>query len=289
VTTLDYRVVDVFTDQPFAGNPLAVVLGADALSSEACQTIAREFNLSETAFPVASEAADYRLRIFTPNAELPFAGHPSIGAAWVQRSLGAVSGARVVMECGAGALPLTWRSDGSIELTGGEPSVGEPLTTEVVERLLEAAGLPDFAAAPGLAARMASTGNPFTVVPVAESALTYARPSAGIEAALEGTGGSGLYLLAWTDGAAHVRMFAPGIGVAEDPATGSAATALGAYLAAEGLAPAGESAFHVSQGAEMGRPSQLMGTVVVVDGAAVECRVAGHVVPVATGTIEVPR
>lgn len=285
---LSYRVVDVFTDRAYAGNPLAVVLGADDLTTAQCQALAREFNLSETAFPMrADRGADYRLRIFTPTAELPFAGHPSVGAAWVQRDLGAVSADRVVQECGAGLLPLTWRADGSIELTGGEPSVGEPLDPSA---LLRAAGLDESASTAGLAARWASTGNPFTVVPIVSASLAAARPSAAVADALVSTGGTGLYLVAWAaqTGRAQARLFAPGLGVSEDPATGSAVTALGAWLAAEGLVGDGETAFTVSQGAEMGRPSTLSGTVVVAGGVASECRVAGHVVPVASGEITVP-
>jgi trans-2,3-dihydro-3-hydroxyanthranilate isomerase len=128
--TLLYRVVDVFTDRPFAGNPLAVVIDADDLDTADLQTIARQFNLSQTAFPMQpteSErlaGADYRLRIFTPLTELPFAGHPSIGAAWVLASLGRISPGTVRQACGAGVLPLQVAADrGSVELTGGTPTL----------------------------------------------------------------------------------------------------------------------------------------------------------------------
>src|SRR5687767_14016150 len=107
---LDYHVVDVFTADAFAGNPLAVVLDADALSGEQLAALAMEFNLSETAFPMFSSVpsgADYRLRIFTPGSELPFAGHPSVGTAWLLASLQLVAYGRVVMSCGARLLPLT--------------------------------------------------------------------------------------------------------------------------------------------------------------------------------------
>ncbi len=286
MTALAYRVVDVFTDRPYAGNPLAVVLGGDALSTAQCQALAAEFNLSETAFPMASTAAaDYRLRIFTPTAELPFAGHPSVGAAWVQRDLGAVDGPRVVQECGAGLLPLTFRPDGSIELTGGTASVGAPLDPVP---LLAAAGLPASAGVAGRSTRAASTGNPFTYLPVQASALAAARPSPVVADALAGTGGGGLFLFSWDAGRVRARMFAPGLGVVEDPATGSAATALGAYLAAEGLVGDGETSYEISQGVEMGRPSTLHGTVVVEGGVAAECRVSGHVIPIAAGRIEAP-
>ncbi len=106
--------VDVFTDRAFAGNPLAVVLGADALADHQLQALAREFHLSETAFPVdpGGEGADYRLRIFTPSVELPFAGHPSVGTAWLMVHLGRLAPGRVVQRCGAGDLPLEVAVDG---------------------------------------------------------------------------------------------------------------------------------------------------------------------------------
>ena len=110
--TLEYLIVDVFTPdagQPFAGNPLAVVLGADALSTAQCQALAIEFNLSETVFPMAADHArrrDYRARIFTPSSELPFAGHPSVGVAWTLHHLGRLPAGEVVQECGAGLVQL---------------------------------------------------------------------------------------------------------------------------------------------------------------------------------------
>src|SRR5882724_7553064 len=105
---LDYHVVDVFTDRAFTGNPLAVVLGGDELTSAQMQAIAREFNLSETTFPLppTTAGADYRVRIFTPSQELPFAGHPSIGTAWVLRSLARLETGTATQECGAGLLAV---------------------------------------------------------------------------------------------------------------------------------------------------------------------------------------
>src|ERR1700689_1611837 len=124
--TLAYRLVDVFTDQAYAGNPLAVVLEGDDLTTEQMQKIAAEFNLSETPFPIAASSpeASYRLRIFTPASELPFAGHPSVGSAWVMRSLGRISDGEIVQECGAGLLPLVIDGD-MITLTGGPPHLGD--------------------------------------------------------------------------------------------------------------------------------------------------------------------
>ena len=115
---LPYHVVDVFAEAPFAGNPLAVVLDAEALTTEQMQTLANEFQLSETTFPLrptpdeAARGVDYRLRIFTPVNELPFAGHPSVGTAWLMARLGRVSPGTVVQACGAGDLPLDVPADG---------------------------------------------------------------------------------------------------------------------------------------------------------------------------------
>src|SRR3954465_6866052 len=124
---LVYEVVDVFTETAYAGNPLAVVLDADGLPTASLQAIAREFNLSETAFPMKSQdSADYKLRIFTPYVELPFAGHPSGGAADGMRRQGRIGYGRVVQSCGAGLLPLEVSEDG-ITLSGGPATWGEPL------------------------------------------------------------------------------------------------------------------------------------------------------------------
>jgi trans-2,3-dihydro-3-hydroxyanthranilate isomerase len=293
MTYLDYRVVDVFTERAFAGNQLAVVLGGDGLSTAQCQLLAAEFHLSETTFPVRSTAAgaDYRLRIFTPTAELPFAGHPSIGTAWVQRDVGALAATAtsVVQECGAGLLPLAFRADGTVELTGGEPVVAEPLSARLTADLLAGCGLGHEE--PTHAARVASCGVPYAVVPVRPAAVALARAGGELSAAIEATSQHGVLLVAWnpTTRTAHVRMFAPNVGVVEDPAPGSAVVALGAYLVVEGLLPAhGESLFGVRQGAEIGRPSVLAGSVTASSGRPISCRVAGHVAPVAEGRIRVP-
>src|SRR3954464_14078374 len=129
MSTVAYEIVDVFTDRPFAGNPLAVVYGADDLAGDQMHTLAREFNLAETVFvlPPTSPEATYRARIFTPESELPFAGHPSVGAAVTSMRRGDFPPGRVVRECGAGLLPTAVRESGSATLTGGPPTLGEPL------------------------------------------------------------------------------------------------------------------------------------------------------------------
>ncbi len=287
MSDLTFHVVDVFTDRPYAGNPLAVVLDADGLADAQYAAIAREFNLSETAFPLRDGEADYYLRIFMPELELPFAGHPSVGTAWLLASLGRVPYGRVVQRCGAGLLPLTVSADRA-ELTGGTPSAGEPLDAAP---FLDAVGLSgsDAGAAP---VRVCSTGLPQAFVEVrSDDMVAGLRPDARALGDVCGETIDSVAVFAWDPATrtSHARVFADGIGYGEDPATGSAALGFGAWLAASGYVPAdGETSYVVKQGTEIGRPSRLDGTVVTSGGAAVECRVAGGVAPVSTGTIRVP-
>jgi trans-2,3-dihydro-3-hydroxyanthranilate isomerase len=282
---LAYRIVDVFTDQAFAGNPLAVVLDADELSTAAMQQIAKEFNLSETAFPIAAStaAANYRLRIFTPAAELPFAGHPSVGSAWVMRALGRVAEGQIVQECGAGLLPLVIDGD-EVTLTGGAPHLGDVVADR--QRVLAAVGLA-AADATGDPLRWAGTGIDFGFLHVRPDAVARAVPNAAALAELNAP--AGVSVFSYADGVAHARVFAGGLGVVEDPATGSAALGLGVWLASCGLVAAdGESPYVVHQGIEMGRPSRLHCVVRCEGGTALEGRVTGSVVPVAEGNVRRP-
>ena len=279
--SLAYEVVDVFTDRAYAGNPLAVVLDADELTTGQLQAMAQEFALSETAFPMAaSDGADYRLRIFTPQVELPFAGHPSVGAADVMARLGRVARGRVVQSCGAGLLPLDIGA-GVVTLTAGAPVWEGPLNASA---MLAAVGLShaDLDGQP----RKAGCGIDFHYLPVKAEAL--ARVDADMRA-VAAFGGAGVSVVAWDGTAARCRVFAAGAGVGEDPATGSAAAGLGVFLVVSGLvAGDGETSYDVVQGVEMGRPSLLRCTVVARDGAPVEARVSGSVVPVARGEIRIP-
>lgn len=288
MTALRYDVVDVFTDRPYAGNPLAVVHGAQDLSTAQLQAVAREFNLSETTFPLppTGDGADYRVRIFTPAVELPFAGHPSVGTAWVLARDGVIAHGDRVQECGAGLLPV--RVDGAgARISGGAPAVGDDLDAGA---LAAAVGLDpddvDGAAAPGVA----DAGVPYAFLLVAPDAVARAVPDREVVAALT-TGLTGLVVCSADADAAtvHARMFAPGSGVDEDPATGSAAVALGVFLADRGLTPPeGEHAFTVRQGAEIGRPSTLLASVTCSGGVAVATSVAGGVAAVARGELVAP-
>lgn len=281
--TLDYRVVDVFTTTPYAGNPLAVVMGADDLSTRQLQSLAREFNLSETAFPMAASSADatYRLRIFTPGTELPFAGHPSVGAAWVMRELGRISDGTIVQECDAGLLPLSVTPD-AVALTGGAASLGEALDATP---FLSAVGLADGDLA-GSPVRWAGCGLEFAFLQVHESALARCQPDL---AQLARLGKGGVSVFAPDGDRMHVRVFAGGVGVAEDPATGSAALGLGVFLVGSALLPSsGRTSYVVEQGLEMGRPSRLECRLDVTDGTVTSATVSGSVVPIAEGRIAVP-
>ncbi|WP_250027925.1 PhzF family phenazine biosynthesis protein [Paractinoplanes maris] len=281
-----YEIVDVFTDRPFAGNPLAVVYGATELATDQMHTLAREFNLAETVFvlPPTDPAATYRARIFTPEAELPFAGHPSVGAAVTSMRRGLFPPGEVVQECGAGLLPITVREPGAATLTGGVPRLGDPLDPAP---LLALAGLTAGDSAEG-APRLAGCGLDWVFLPVRREALAGVRID---QPAAERAGVTDLCVFSWSpsDAEAHSRVFVPGGAVPEDPATGSAALGLGIWLVAAGLLPPdGVSSYRVHQGIEMKRPSLLDCTVTASAGAATLATVAGHVCPIAKGEIIVP-
>jgi trans-2,3-dihydro-3-hydroxyanthranilate isomerase len=284
---LDYEVVDVFAPRAYAGNPLAVVFGADDLTTEQCQALAFEFHLSETSFLCAptEPGADYRVRIFTPFAELPFAGHPSVGAAHTLVRTGRLPAGTVRQECGVGVLDLVVDGDGAT-LTGGEPTLGRG---RPAAGLAATIGLtPDDVA--DVPAHLAGCGLPFTYVAVRPGAVDRVVPD---HAALDGLGvGEGVSVLSWdpATSTAYARVFAGDLRWGEDPATGSAALGTGVWLVATGLLPGqGTSSYTIRQGEKMGRPSVLSCTVTAEGGRAVSATVQGAVIPVAAGRIRVPR
>jgi trans-2,3-dihydro-3-hydroxyanthranilate isomerase len=286
MSTVAYEIVDVFTDRPFAGNPLAVVFGAESLAGSQMQALACEFNLSETVFllPPASDAT-YRARIFTPEKELPFAGHPSVGAAVTAMRRGLFEAGEVVQECGAGLLPVSVTSSGTATLTGGSPTLGAERDPAP---LLALAGLTAADLAEG-APRSAGCGLEFVFLPVREEAMSRASVLEPKAAAAHGV--SQMSVFAWdpASSTAHARVFCPGVAVPEDPATGSAALGLGVWLVSAGHLPGEDtSAYTVHQGVEMRRPSTLECTVTAVEGAATRATVTGHVVPIARGEMAVP-
>jgi trans-2,3-dihydro-3-hydroxyanthranilate isomerase len=283
---LDYEVVDVFAPRAFAGNPLAVVFDADDLTTEQCQALAFEFHLSETSFLCAPSqpGADYRVRIFTPFAELPFAGHPSVGAAHTLVRTGRLPAGTLRQECGAGILDIVVDDEGAL-LTGGRPTIEDG--PDVAE-LAEAVGL-SGADAVGLPAQVAGCGLPFAVLAVHPGLVDDAAPN---PAALDALGvGEGVSVLTWdaANSTGYARVFAGDLTWGEDPATGSAALGTGVWLVANGLvAPEGTSAYQVLQGERMGRPSVLDCTVTASGGRATRATVRGAVLPVASGRIRIP-
>jgi trans-2,3-dihydro-3-hydroxyanthranilate isomerase len=283
---LDYEVVDVFAARPYAGNPLAVVFDADELTTDQCQALAFEFHLSETSFLCAptEPGADYRVRIFTPFAELPFAGHPSVGAAHTLVRVGRLPAGTVRQECGAGVLDLVVDAGGAL-LTGGRPTLEDgpdpaALAVAVGLRAADAVGLP---------AHVAGCGLPWAVLAVPRDIFDRARPN---PAALDELGvGEGVAVLSWDAAGSTVysRTFANDLSWGEDPATGSAALSTGVWLVAVGLLPPdGTAEYVISQGVKLGRPSVLSGSVTAEGGRAVSASVHGAVHPVASGRIRVP-
>jgi trans-2,3-dihydro-3-hydroxyanthranilate isomerase len=203
MSTVAYEIVDVFTDRPFAGNPLAVVYGAEALAGDQMQTLAREFNLSETVFVLPSAAgATYRARIFTPEGELPFAGHPSIGAAVTSVRRGLAEPGEIIQECGAGLLPITVTAS-MATLTGGKPTLGPP---RPIADMLELVGLraDDFADGSAEPAP-AGCGLEFVILPVRHDAL--ARAWADPQRARK-LGVTAISVFAWAD---RERTARPGV------------------------------------------------------------------------------
>ena len=290
-----YHLLDVFTDRPFAGNPLAVVVDPPELSAAQMQTIARELNLSETVFvhSPGDATAAWPTRIFTPGAELPFAGHPTIGTAVLLAHLGRVSERVVLAEpVGDVAVTLEARLGGwSATLrTAMAPTFAEAPDRDVLARAL---GLDAADLHRDLAAGVWSCGVPFGVVPLRDAAAlarTRVEPAVWAEH-LEHTDAAQLFPIAPLDDELHrwrARMFAPGFGIAEDPATGSAAAAAAGLLAASRQLRAGPMQWVIEQGVEMGRPSELR-VALDHDGAeASGVLVGGDAVVVGDGEMEVP-
>jgi trans-2,3-dihydro-3-hydroxyanthranilate isomerase len=273
--------LDVFGDGPLRGNPLAVVHDADGLDEDTMLALARETGLSETTFVQAPsrEGADYRNRIFDPRQELPFAGHPSLGTAVAVARAAGVQEAAYVQQTGAGLQPVEVRLRGARGQASmlQEPALLGPRLDPA--DLLEAAGLEPADADPALETQVVSTGVPQVLCPVRPAALSRARPDYGrLTPLLDRHEAVVLYLAACDAdaGRARARAFAHTADMGEDPATGSAAGPLLAYLHDR----AGTERLVIEQGAEMGRPSRL--DCVLEDGRA---RVGGEVAILIEGTL----
>jgi trans-2,3-dihydro-3-hydroxyanthranilate isomerase len=288
-----FATLDVFTNRRFAGNPLAVVLDAERLDVGAMQAIAHEFNHPETVFifPPSDPAHRARIRIFTPRRELPFAGHPTVGTA-VLLGLrdGGVVEREIVLEEGIGpvrcTLETTADDSGRASFTIPQlPAEVEPVPDDAIIAMalgLAAADIGEFRPARW------SAGMPFTFVPLtSRAAVERCRPDPASFDSAFGAGGAAYVVCRQTvepGHSFHARMFAPGMGVPEDPATGSAAAAFAGLLAphlSDGTHPV-----TIEQGYEMGRPSLMRLVAVVEGGRVLSASIGGDAVVVTEGTIE---
>jgi trans-2,3-dihydro-3-hydroxyanthranilate isomerase len=289
-----YYTCDVFTDRAFCGNPLAVLPDARELDSARMQAIAREFNYSETTFVLPADDPRHaaRVRIFTPGGELPFAGHPTLGTAFVLATLGALpaDAESIVFEEGIGPVPVAIFRDGGrvthCRLTAAQLPVQGPPPPPAAA-LAQMLSLQGGEVLEGAACW--SCGVPFLVVPLA-SLDALARCALDLPLWRRLLGGYAtrmVYPVARIDAQRwRVRMFAPDAGVAEDPATGSAAAAFAGWVVAQAGEPGdGTLAVALEQGIEMGRPSELQLEVDRSDGTITAVRVAGAAVLVGEGEL----
>jgi trans-2,3-dihydro-3-hydroxyanthranilate isomerase len=293
-----YITVDVFTDRAFGGNPLAVILDAAGLSTAQMQAIATEFNYSETTFvlPPQDAAHDAQVRIFTVRSEIPFAGHPNVGTAFVLAAQAGKPPTRLLFEEQAGLVPV------EILARNGKPVGGELTAPQPLQRLTQFSAEQAAACASLSAAdikidrhppQIVSVGLPFLVMEVATwEALRRAKPDAAAFARTFPCDESDAVYFYTRDVPPNekpcdlqARMFHPGSsGLSEDPATGSATVAAAALLADLSGEQNGELSLRIGQGVDMGRPSLLLTRVRKQAGAIVSAHVGGHCVTMMEGT-----
>ena len=300
-----FYTVDVFTDSIFGGNQLAVFPHSRGLNSQQMQSIAREFNFSETVFVFEDSRLDIakNLRIFTPTKEIPFAGHPTIGTAYLLAAIGEIPLNRAVkiinFQEGIGKISVKIQSKKNlpnyIELTATKlaefgpkpPSISElsaMLCLNIEDIMNDSINYPEAI----------SCGLPFLFIPLVDrTAVAAARLNLNIwEQLLKPFWASSVYIFSYDPelkgSDLRSRMFAPGFGVAEDPATGSAATALAAYLGVRSPQSDGTLKWQIEQGFEMGRPSLLQAIACKQNGKITATGVGGTAVLVSEGTMEVP-
>jgi trans-2,3-dihydro-3-hydroxyanthranilate isomerase len=279
-----FRLVDVFTPRPFAGNQLCVVPEPLALEAETMQALAREIGFSETTFVTQAGGDRYAMRVFTPGQELPFAGHPTLGTAFVLVSEGRVtSPATQVVAAGEFPVEVDLGQD-FVWMTQLPATFGDPVHDR--DLLARAAGLASTDLHPELPARLVNTGLSHLVVPVrdVDALRRAARQEALVGEVCRATGGESLYLFATGPGEVVARMFDWELGVGEDPATGSAAGPLGAYLAEHGSSGM-PGRILIRQGEKVDRPSELH-VEVLREGDAWRPRVGGGVHVVGRGEFD---
>ncbi|HUQ18807.1 MAG TPA: PhzF family phenazine biosynthesis protein [Gemmatimonadaceae bacterium] len=308
-----YYITDVFTDTPFGGNQLAVLPDARGLNDQQMQTIAREFNFSETTFvfPPDNSANTKKVRIFTPASELPFAGHPTVGTAFILAESGEIpldgDETKIIFEEKVGPVPVAIRArDGKpvfMQLTAAKIPERRPSSTDAAS-LADVLSLEpsDILYDERFVPEAVSAGVPFLFVPLRSlDALARSRVRTDVwERTLKDTYAPEMFVFVETpesvqrngiktgDAVIRARMFAPALGLGEDPATGGAAAAFGGYLAARCEKRDGLLKWLVHQGVEMGRPSRLEVETDVVGGEVTAVRVGGASVLIASGELVVP-
>jgi trans-2,3-dihydro-3-hydroxyanthranilate isomerase len=290
MTERRYITVDVFTDQAFGGNPLAVVLDALGLDDALMLSITREFGYSETTFvlPPKDPAHTAHVRIFTPGGELPFAGHPNVGTAFVLATEG--NGApRVLFEEAAGLVPVEILREGG-KVVGAELTAPQPLQRLQTVPIALAASCLSLAATEIVTDThepvFATVGTPFLLVEVASrEVLRRAKPDVAAYAEAKARG---IYLYTHDGGNGfdlHARMFAPLGGIGEDPATGSATVTTAALLG--DLGPDGERVLRIEQGRDMGRPSTLLTRTIKQGSVVTSAHVGGSCVKMMQGLLHI--
>jgi trans-2,3-dihydro-3-hydroxyanthranilate isomerase len=297
-----YHLLDVFTRKPLAGNPLAIICDSEGLDAAHMQAIAAELNLSETVFvlPARDKRAAARLRIFTPSAELPFAGHPTVGTAVLLGTSASGASAETPVdlvleeEIGAVACHVVRHADEAAFASFDVPQLpveaGAPAPDT---RIAAALGLePHDIGFPGHQPSVYSAGLPCALVPVAGLAtIARARPVPNIfETVFSGLESPVVYLYTKDTvepgNGSHARMFAPSLGIREDPATGSAAAALAGALATRDHLADGHHTHVIEQGFEMGRPSKITLSLEITQGRLSSVSIGGHAVVIASGTLD---
>ncbi len=261
---MKYYIVDVFAEEKYAGNQLAVVPDAQSLSTDQMQRITREFNFSETTFITGQPGGDgsYPVRIFTPAEEVPFAGHPTVGTAWVIRNLLRTDEpSSVTLDLEVGSIPVAFADDGAATMTTRAPEFGNQLPPASV---IDVLGLAADAVDTRFPIQVVSTGLPTLIVPLKTLRAAQAiRVSEEKVVALARTTDIGKTMLTFCpetvgpDAQLHVRVFCPLVNIPEDPATGSANSCLAGYLVHHRYFQSDTIDIRVEQGIELGRPSQL--------------------------------
>jgi trans-2,3-dihydro-3-hydroxyanthranilate isomerase len=296
---LNYQLVDVFTDTPFGGNQLAVFTDGGGLSTATMQMIARELNLSESVFIMPPDAPEnhFKLRIFTPKMEVPFAGHPTVGTGYVLHSAGLIKDTSIRLEEGVGVINVTIhpQENGAVTVTMQQPipQFGAIFEDRALIAALLSLETDDLVA--DLPVQVVSSGVPFLYVPVKSlAAIGAIKVRLDLwEKHLQHSGSP--HIFAFTPeveragSTVHSRMFGPAFGIPEDPATGAASGPLGAYLVRYGLVE-GEAARHIlsEQGMEMGRPSFIQICVEGTPDNMTYTSIGGVSQPIGAGTIYLP-